>query len=354
MFRKDFKLWCESSSNITITLGDLRQQLEKRAQDVLDYSLDKEEKLKNFNAQKFIDEVKITFKDYPQINLLIQSLESKNVHNILDQRKQLYEWVVEQERSFYKLPWNQRDRNREQQYRKFTHLASEIFDFVDTLIPHKKSPDALNQDYKQSIDTILIDSEKAMNKIKSHIEQCISNIEEWNNSPILIEAKPSEDEYGISFSVADSAVVHVGSGKYPPYFSYFVLEDRIEVDDILEDEDEFPDLNTRLDYYNLINEIKNPGLSKKSKPLTLYTARPKEDRNRYFDAATLPMGIFLSNSYNHVEGLSRELSKDTRDIWRVRIDSKYVMMTMDSGSIKYYQVIKPNAPIISISPVDLD
>jgi hypothetical protein len=37
------------------------------------------------------------------------------------------------------------------------------------------------------------------------------------------------------------------------------------------------------------------------------------------------------------------------EIWKVRIDSKYLTQTLD-GPIKYYMVTKDKAPVVSISP----
>ena len=63
-------------------------------------------------------------------------------------------------------------------------------------------------------------------------------------------------------------------------------------------------------------------------------------------AQFLPVNIFLSDRYDHVEGLSVEYGEE-RDIWKVRIDSKYLTQTLD-GKVKYYQVTVPNAPVVSM------
>ncbi len=61
------------------------------------------------------------------------------------------------------------------------------------------------------------------------------------------------------------------------------------------------------------------------------------------------MNIFLTNSLNHADGLARDLSSgEPRDVWKVRVDSKHLIQTLD-GNIKYYQTIHPDTPIISIS-----
>lgn len=109
----------------------------------------------------------------------------------------------------------------------------------------------------------------------------------------------------------------------------------------------FNNQQEQIDYFNLIKELKYPGSSSKTGNfLILYTARPKKDRDIYYNAKTLPANIFLTNSYSHAEGIAFDLSEkdEPRDIWKVKINEKYLIKTLD-GPIKYYQVIKDNAPI---------
>ena len=62
---------------------------------------------------------------------------------------------------------------------------------------------------------------------------------------------------------------------------------------------------------------------------------------------SLPSNIFLTNNYNHALGLASDLGhNEIRDIWKVRIDSKYIIKTLD-GPIKYYQTVS-DAPVISM------
>ena len=136
----------------------------------------------------------------------------------------------------------------------------------------------------------------------------------------------------------------------------FVFDGRIEVDDILEagDEDFFTDARIQQDYFNLVREMKNPGSSQKGRVLTLYTARPVKDRQMYMDAANIPSGLFLTNSYSRAQGISMELSgsEQLRDIWRLRMEEKYLIQTLD-GREKDYQVVGNGlVPVKRITLVD--
>ena len=85
---------------------------------------------------------------------------------------------------------------------------------------------------------------------------------------------------------------------------------------------------------------------KKDKILTLYTARPRKDREQLLANKTLPINVFLTDSQEHAEGLAIDLSggQGTRDIWMVKINSTYLTKTLD-GPVKYYQLTKEHAPM---------
>ena len=80
--------------------------------------------------------------------------------------------------------------------------------------------------------------------------------------------------------------------------------------------------------------------------MTLYTARPKRDRQQLLTSQTLPINVFLTDDEEHAYGLAHDLSDEgeTRDVWIVRINSKYLTKTLD-GPIKYYQITTDDAPM---------
>ena len=178
-------------------------------------------------------------------------------------------------------------------------------------------------------------------------------MENWNGTPILIRIiHDFNDKDGEHLNPDDSFEIVLSDGsQYPPSFSYFTIDGKIVVDDVLDagDDEFFKNDKTTQDYFNLTRELTNPNSTKIGKLLTLYTARPVKDRATYENATTLPPNIFLTNSFSHADGLAQDLGGE-RELWKVKIDSKYLIKTMDDGSVKYYQVIgtKP-VPIKSIN-----
>lgn len=123
------------------------------------------------------------------------------------------------------------------------------------------------------------------------------------------------------------------------------MEGKIIIDDVLESSDEdvnfFDSSETKMDYFNLIAELKYPNSTNKTKIITLYTARPRKYRDLYLDTAAIPPNLFFTNKLSSAEGLAIDLSfSDTkRDVWKVRIDKRYLIETLNTGSEKQYQAI---------------
>jgi len=196
------------------------------------------------------------------------------------------------------------------------------------------------------------ETQKAMQGLQATVEAARARVGHWNESPVKLEVSPAQDERGPILDSSSAAEVRVGSGQYAPTFMLWQGPDGLEVDDIIEggEEDFFDTPQVQADYFNLINELRKPGSTQQGKTLTLYTARPKADREQYLKAHTLPVNIFLTNDYDHAEGIGRDMGE--RDIWKVRMNSRYLTQTLD-GLIKYYQVTTPDAPVNSISLVGL-
>ena len=77
--------------------------------------------------------------------------------------------------------------------------------------------------------------------------------------------------------------------------------------------------------------------------MTLYTARPEKDREFYEKGQKLPLGVFLTTDSDFATGFGLDYNEQ-RDIWKVKIDSSYLIKTMDSPQQKQYQVVK-EAPV---------
>lgn len=209
------------------------------------------------------------------------------------------------------------------------------------------------QDEEQLKKKIREAADKAVGKLKSAIQK----IPGWT-SRVVVKPIPSEflgrkrpiDEEG---DVSDSFYVSLSSvqSRGDAGFSWFAH--RI-VDDVLDagDPDFFHGLaGLERDYFALVGELRNPGSAKRDldKTITLYTARPAKDRHLYDDARTIPTNIFLTTDPDEAAGYSMDLGG--RDLWRVRIRMRYLILTLEHGRLRNYQTYDPSGhvPVESIS-----
>jgi hypothetical protein len=323
-----FYQFLENINNLVqINTDNLRKILSKKIEDFFNQYENETEDLKNFKLD--LNYVKKELKDYPKINELISKLS--NSSNRLAAKE---DWSDDL--------WNwQKSLSGEERYKIFDAVRY-LWKYLDSLDDRKIN----KEEYYNLLNKVLEKTNENMLDIKKKIDQAISNID-WNGSKITINPiyNSSNEDF---LSPSESAEIKVGNKNGD--FQIWKEGEKITIEDILEaDEEEseyfFTNNEEKQDYYNLISQLQNP--NKKDQILTLYTARPIKDREFYKKTNYLPANIFLSNSFNHVDGLASDLSSgDRRDIYKVRINSKYVVKTLD-GPVKYYQVIK-DAPIEQI------
>lgn len=330
---KNFWEWLESQSNITIDSSAYSKAMDNLAVSAIEDEKERLYQASIFDYPKFLETIQKTLAGYPGLKNFLNALNSKNRNYIFDQQRKAHAWLREQ-------PFDMQ---------KFEQLRR-VWTYIDHLEPPGNNGEI---EIRRQVENLKRETHQEAEKIKTLIEEAISRIPFWNNSAIKIEINvPTEERNRPLFEKGDSAYIYVGSGEMAPAFSFFQIEGRIEIDDVIEggDTDFFNSPNLQADYFNLINEIKRPNSTNQGKNLTLYTARPVKDRDTFIDATTLPINIFLTNDYNHAEGLAIDLAgtDKIRDIWKIRMNSKYLTQTLD-GPIKYYQVTIDNAPIQSIS-----
>lgn len=162
----------------------------------------------------------------------------------------------------------------------------------------------------------------------------------WCGSRVIVipSWNPAAEHIG-AFSVE----VHGGT-EDPASFTLFTREGAgATVDDVLEggDADFFPPTpagaTLQADYFDLIAEIRKPGSSAKpGRVITLYTARPVADRAQFVGAARIPVNVFLTSSFDDAEGIARDFGG--RDVWRVKLNTRDLVITLDSPRVKQYQI----------------
>jgi len=189
-----------------------------------------------------------------------------------------------------------------------------------------------------------------MQKIVNIIQEAISKLPDWSESPIVVEARTYDKDNDIGAET--DAEVHVGKASAwggTASFTLFTGDRRIMIDDVLEggDTDFFSSDSTQSDYFLLVQELRDPGSSsQKSKILTLYTARPVQDRQLFEGANAIPSNIFLTTDPSRATGIASDMGQ--RDVWQVKIDERNLVNTLDSPGVKDYQAIGKGSQV----PID--
>lgn len=223
-------------------------------------------------------------------------------------------------------------------------LKIKIIEFVSP-------PEFSKEDIEENFSNILDTTKQNMNEICDFINQAISRISEYENTQWVIIPEVSSDYSGkLNYSEPAISAQVISSSNKDIFFSIFKIDNTFDVGDIIDDEEDIDvDFGWQNDYYKLINEIKKPGSTSVGKNITLYTARPRKDREFYENTNTLPNGIYLTNNLSSAEGLATELafSGGIRDVWKVKINSKYLLQTLN-GPEKQYRIASgpEGAPII--------
>lgn len=323
---RNFLRWlAEAASNITVSVDSFKQKLDQLLEELISFHHDEADRLKklNFDLGYLIKLIP----NYPEIKTLVVAAGSPEFTHEMQRFKQ----------------WMDSNGEMESNRKAFWYL----YDYDKSL-----RGDDPQWEFRVRRDHISLinETQKNMDIVKSIIETAINRVEHWNGSSIVITAMERSSTLNkIDYLPAEDAHIYIGKAS----FTLFMDQGKISgVDDILEDEEDFfTSENAKSDYYNLVKELKDPGSTSQGMVLTLYTARPTKDRGFYSQTKTLPANIFLTNNASHAEGLARDLSSDEpRDVWMVKINSKYLLQTLDANGIQYFMVNVPNAPIVKISP----
>lgn len=324
-----FKKWFfKEESQSTVNLDSYTNSMDELLKDYIRYYKDRQSEIDNLHDDK--TSLHNIIQSYPNAKNLMASIGHKDFDF---QHNRLYNWMKRNDfhlDSHFRKAWQKIDDHNIK--------ATKSFGLENTIADLKSS-------YEENIKK----TQENMHIALNIINQAISRINGWGNSPIMVEAEPSNDEYGKrTFEPSRYMSIYVGGVLFTA--SMDDNNNIVDIDDIIEDDgDDFETAIIKKDYYSLINELKNPGSSSKGKILTLYTARPTKDREFYNNTNYLPINLFLTNSASHAEGLAHDLSSgEIRDVWKVRIDSQYLTQTLD-GSVKYYMVTTDKAPIKTIS-----
>lgn len=332
-----------SSAKVSIDTRNYEQQLRQYFIHLSEFNKNEYSRLQGFQFNYDAIRNILMKYNYPGIQRLDSFITSKHVNGIIKVLADVWTWKNEQEKLLRQK--GQVRRSTFDEDREIYNALSSLRDYADYLEmsnPSYKVNDI--QSYESDINNLILRTRVNMESIASNVNSAIDRIRGWNGSVVIVEAfTPNKEDY---FEPVDSASIEFGvaGGDLTPAFSYFLIDGKVILDDILEggDTDFFTNNAIQIDYFNLIKEIKNPGSSfSGGRVMTLYTARPVKDRSLYLNSKQIPSNIFLTNSYDSAEGIAIDLSggEKVRDIWKVRINSRYLITTLDSPMEKQYQAV---------------
>ena len=333
---------------ITIDTSSYEASVRNLLQDLADWSNSRRQSLSNFSPDIAMVQSVLSRYQYQNLPALIAAISGNDEEAMQQSMYAVWDFEKQINKSH---GW--------QAAMEINKVSRHIRDCIERLeMQTETSSPYTPEEIERTIAQLTQQTWAEMEKISRSIQEAVSRIGNWNGSPILIRAADAHKESNYMSDPSDSAQIELGRDDMAPNFSYFSVGDgKIEIDDVLDagDEDFFTSPTQQSDYFNLIKELKNPGsTSRGGKVLTLFTARPVKDRDLYMNANQVPSNIFLTNNYNSAIGLAGDLagSEPRRDVWRLRIDSRYLLQTLD-GPEKQYQVVgEGTVPVQSLALVD--
>lgn len=303
-----------------IDWGKSSQFIKEKLQDLQDNIIEKDNRLKNIKDSVSEEEIinKIKSLEVNNESEWIEAVKSQNNTEIFD----LY------------LTYS---RDKDYSRRK---IARDIVEYVEAMSLENNRDFNIDENFEE-IKKRLENKFKTLEKL---IIDAISRVADWKKSSIKIVPQVSEDDFFEEDSRSGAAEVQFENNIS---FTIFFENDTIQIDDKLEfgDEDFFTEQNKDIasDYFSLIQELEIPGSSSRNKKKTLYTSRPTKDREYYLKNNELPAGIFLTTSLDFAEFFGEEYGQK-RDVWKVKLNTKDLVLTLDDNKQKQYQLLRTVIP----------
>lgn len=176
------------------------------------------------------------------------------------------------------------------------------------------------------------ESKAILENLAQRIDMTISTLRRWGNYPVTIEAVGEKD-----WIVSDVKVT-IGEA-YPVSFLLHLTPLGLKAGE-LQKAESVPDSLSN-DALELLNKLStNP---KYNKIITLYMTRPITDR-RFFELSKRDLSLGIQAVLPGHVILTTEPQGD-QDVWKVKIDEKYIFERQSQGNIKEYSIIGEEAPI---------
>jgi len=318
---------------VTLSLKDYKDSLTDHITDMADYALRERVRItsKPPDHRGLAKKLEVEMEGPTALSRAVQTLDAEA---LMDHRSDFSDLTTR------KVPGEPRDVMWER-FTRQSQIQKDLWDleqYLDTQT--EEEPRDILAEYNEWMDKAVAKTEVQAKHVAQLLTAATARAPDFETWPVVVAPTFNKDSEGW---VPGAYEVKVGRGSYgTPSFTLFVTDDGnvTEVDDVLEggDDDFFRSPKGQADYFNLVNEIRHPGSSSKGKVVTLYTARPTRDRERYKGARDIPSNIFLASTLDEAEGLASDLgSNEVRDVWKVRVDTRHLVKTLDTPRIKHYQ-----------------
>lgn len=318
---------------VTIDLKDYKDALSDHVSDLLDYALQERARItsKAPDHKGLAKRLEMEMGGPTALSRAVMNLDADALTDHRSDFSDILKGDVPGESQDEK--WERWDRQRK--------IQRELWDLEEYLDAQaEEEPRDIAADYNGWQEKALEKTEAQARHVAQQLTAAANRAPNYDTWPVVLSPTFNKDREGWVPSVYSA---DVGKGSFgTPSFTLFVEDDgRItDVEDVLEggDTDFFHDPKGQSDYFNIVNEIRSPGSTSKGKVVTLYTARPTRDRERYEGARDVPANIFLATTLDEAEGLASDLgSNEVRDVWKVRVDTRYLVKTLDTPRVKHYQ-----------------
>jgi hypothetical protein len=179
----------------------------------------------------------------------------------------------------------------------------------------------------------LAESKATLEHIAQKIDLAISSLSHWGNYSVVVEAVNPENGWIVS-----EAKIIIGDTFKA---EFFIADTPLGLKTKSLKKEGLPP-SMEADVEALLNKLNaNP---KYSKILTLYMTRPITDR-RYFEMIKRDLSLGIQTVLpNHVLLTTMPFSED-QDVWKIKIEEKYLCEHLHEGDYKEFHLIGDEAPI---------
>jgi hypothetical protein len=199
-----------------------------------------------------------------------------------------------------------------------------------------------SEDADKIIDSAISESLAILEQMSHKINLAISRVSSWQNHQVLIEGLFPNKEW-----VINEAKIIIGE-NFKASFVYENTPIGFKIKNI--EENEIPESMAK-NFQDLIYKLSiNP---KYNRILTLYMNRPTSER-RYYEIAKRDLSLGIEAALPHHVVLSNIMLNTEEDVWKVRLEEKYIHEHIKEGNFKQYNIVGDEAPIRWIERVNYE